>query len=69
MMQPVELRDRSDVALVARLYQPRYGRVVIERLVCARLMIVLEVRCQNSMQMCLGQDDHMVETLPANGSD
>jgi hypothetical protein len=47
----------------------RCGRIFPEGQMGPRAVVVDEVRCQDSVQMALAQDDHMVETFSAHRLD
>ena len=53
----------------ARLDGSSLGGVFLERQVSPAGMIVVDVFAQDSPEVALGEDDHVVETLAADGSD
>jgi hypothetical protein len=68
-MEPTDLRDRHHAPERGRLHLSRPWRVVCERLMRARDVVVTEVGVQESTEMRLVQDEEVVEALPADGAD
>ena len=45
------------------------GGVFLEPEVRSGPMVVLEVGCEDATEMCLADDDHVIEALASDGSD
>ena len=69
MMQSANFRERDDGSFCRRLDASCRRRVLLQGQMCARPMIVGEIRGQETSQMPLTEDDHVVQTLAPNGSD
>ena len=68
MVEPADLRQFDDLAHARRLDRPWLGRILAQREMRARLVIVRKVSFQNSMEMALAEDDHVVETFSTYGA-
>jgi len=68
MVSSADLRDGNDFALGRRFNAPRRGRVAIKGQVRPRVVIVIKVGSQDSLQVDLVQNDHVIKTLPAYGT-
>jgi transcriptional regulator with PAS, ATPase and Fis domain len=69
VVKSADLGQRGDAALVGQLDRARLGRILVEREVGARAVVVAEVAVQTTTKMSLVQDDHVVEKLAADGAD
>ena len=65
-MQSTEDRFGNDSAIFRRFDDPRNWSVVIQGLVRARGVVVVNVFREDPHQVCLVEDDDMVETIAAN---
>ena len=68
-MEPADLEHGSDGADFRELHGPRLGRVLGQRQVSARPVVILEVLGQHTAKMALVEHDDVVEALTTNGSD
>ena len=68
MVEPADLGQFDDLAHARRLDRPWLGRILAQREMRARLVIVRKVSFQNSMEMALAEDDHVVETFSTYGA-
>jgi hypothetical protein len=55
--------------VLGRLDGTRLGRILLEREVRSRAVVVAEITAQTTAEMSLAQDDHVVEKLAANRAD
>src|SRR5688572_30370014 len=69
MMKAANFRERDHVSFRRRLHASRRRRVLLQGEMCAGPMIIGDIRRQEPSQMPFAEDDHMVQTLAANGSD
>ena len=69
MMETPDLWNSCHSPYRARLDGSSLGGVFLERQVSSAGMIVVDVFAQDSPEVPLGEDDHVVETLAADGSD
>ncbi len=69
MVQTTDLGERNDLAAARRFHQPGIRRILPEGQVRARSVVVAEVAAQDSSQMVLVEDHHMVKALPPDGTD
>src|SRR6516165_1216004 len=69
MMQPADLRDCDDLALLRRFDLSWKWRVPLQGLMRARIVIIVQVIPQDSPQLVFTDDDQMIETLSANRAD
>jgi hypothetical protein len=65
MVQPAHFREGDDLAVARRLDPSWLGCVLGQAQVRAPSMIIGEITLQQATQVTLAQNDHMVETLPA----
>ena len=63
MVKPAEDRNGDDLALVRALDSSGDRGIAIERSVGAGGIVVLDILGQDSLEMPLTQDDHVVETV------
>lgn len=66
MVQPAHPRQSDHISAVHTRYLARYRRVLIQRKVSSRLVVVLQIVAQNALQVVLDQNDDMVNTTVAN---
>src|SRR5262247_2618412 len=66
VMQPTYLWDFPDRANLRPLDRPWHRTIHVQCPVCAPVIIVVEVLCQEPPQMALVQDDDMVQAFPAD---
>jgi hypothetical protein len=69
VMQAANLGDRDDRAELRRFDRPSIGCVLIEREMSAGLVVVGEVRGQDTAQVPLAGNDDMVQTLAPDRAD
>ena len=69
MMQPADLRDCDDLALLRRFDLSWNRRVSLPCLMRARIAIIVQVIPQDSAQVIFTDDDQMIATLSANRAD
>ncbi len=69
MMQPADLRDCDDLALLRRFDLSWSRRVSLQCLMRSRVVIIVQVIPQGSAQVIFTDDDQMIETLSANRAD
>jgi hypothetical protein len=67
MMQAANLRDRYYSTRRRLLHHSRLGRVLPQRQVRARLVIIGQKTFQVPQQRCFIENDQMVQALPSNG--
>src|ERR1022692_1193930 len=69
MVQAADLGQLDHLTGLGRHHCARRGRVLADRQMRARAIVVGEVGCEDSLQMALAEYDHMVETLAADRAD
>src|SRR5262245_768478 len=70
MMETANFRIRDDArAVLSRLCLPRRWRVLGQRKMCTRPLVVIDVSREHTPQVPLVQGDEMVQTLAPDGSD
>ena len=69
VMEATDLGDGDDVTNFRRLTRPGMRRILGQRQMGPCSMIVRDVSGQHAAQMRLAEDDDMIETLAAHGSD
>ena len=69
MVQPADLGPRHDTTGAGRLDGACLGRVLAEREVRSRALLIRDVRSKHLSEMPLVEDDHVVQTLEADGPD
>src|SRR5260370_37961940 len=67
-MQTAYLREGHDLACAGWLDRSWVRRVLGEREVRARAMVVREVRLEDRVEVGLAEDDDVVEAVAANGA-
>jgi hypothetical protein len=68
MVQSADLRDFHDSSGSHGLNWPTDRRVLVQRQMSPRALVVFEVRFQHSAQTFRIQNDHVIQTLAANRS-
>ena len=69
MMQAADLRDRHDLPDPARCDRAWVGAILVERKMRACSMVVVDVARQDAAQMARIEDDEVIQTLAADGTD
>jgi len=69
MMETAYLRDRHDASKFWRLHRSPLRRVLGQREMCSRPVIVRREGFHLPVQPRFVEDDHMIEALAANGTD
>src|SRR5262249_16883027 len=69
MVKSTDLWNLNYPARLGRLNGTDFWSVLIQRQVRARFVIIAEIVFEQSAQMAVIQDDHMIQTLATNGSD
>ena len=69
MMQAADFGNRDDRAELRPLDWPAVGRVLVEREVSARPVIVREVARQGTAQVPFAEDEDVIQTLASDRSD
>lgn len=67
MVQAAHLRKLDHVPLFWSLHWPRNRAVLRQRSMWTRVVIVLEVVLENFLEVAFADDDHSIQTLPADG--
>jgi hypothetical protein len=69
VVQTADLRNGDDPAALRPLDFPRNRRVVLQGLVTACPMIIIEEGRENSLEMAFVQNDDVIKAFAANGAD
>ena len=69
VMQPAHFSDFIGQTNIRPLDRPRHRTIHVQRPVCAPVMIILEVLGQETPQMSLMQDDHVIQACAAETPD
>jgi hypothetical protein len=69
MVKPADFGPRHDPSGAGRIDGASLGRVLAEREVGSRVLVVREVRSKHAPEMSLIEDDDVVQTLATDGSD
>ncbi len=69
MVEPAGLWELDDLTEFRRFDFPRLGGILAERKVRARSVVVTKVAAQDSSQMTLVEDHHVVQAFAPNGAD
>jgi hypothetical protein len=69
MMKPTYLGKRYDLSHLRRRYGPAIRRILPERKVASRTMVIIKIRNQMVPERNLIQDDDMVEAFSADRAD
>ena len=68
-MQTTDFGDRDDRAALRRLDWAAVGGVLVEREMCASVMVVREVADQDAAQVPFTEDENVIQTLPSDRTD
>jgi hypothetical protein len=63
MVQPADFGKLQDLARGGELDGPELGCILVEREVCARLMVIGEVAGQDAAQVSLAENEHVIQAL------
>jgi len=69
VVESANLRELNDPAELRTLRLSGLRRILVERKMRARSVVVAEVAAQNSPQMAFVENDHMVEAFAPDGTD
>lgn len=69
MVQPADVRDGANLAERRRLDLARQGGVAVERQMRAAVVVVVEIRDQDALQMVFAQHDDVIEALATDRAD
>ena len=69
MIKATNLRQGDNAAEFWWLYWPWFGRVLRQRKVSSRPVIVAKIAAQLTTKMSLAEHDHVVEEVPPDGTD
>ena len=69
MVEATDFANRDDPADFRLLNWPAVGRILVERQVRARLVVVREVASQGAAQVLFSEDDNVIQTLAPNRAD
>ena len=68
MMKPAFFGKRKDLSHLRRLRGPAIPRILPERKLASRNVVIIKIRNQMALERNLIQDDDMVEAFPADQS-
>ena len=68
-MQAADFWKLHDLARRGELDGPELGCILVEREVCARLMVIGEVAGQDAAQVPVAKDEHVIQTFASGGTD
>ena len=68
-MQTTDFGDRDDRAALRRLDWATVGGVLVEREMCARLMVIGKVSGQDTAKVSLAEDEHVIQALAPDRPD
>jgi hypothetical protein len=63
MVQPADFGTRHDLPRCGELDRPEVGRVLVEREVCARLMVIGKVTGQDAVEVSLAENEPVIQAL------
>jgi hypothetical protein len=69
MVEATLFANRGDPAEFRRLNWPAVGRILVERQVSVRPVVVREVASQDMTQVVFAEDDDVIQTLAPDGAD
>src|SRR5882672_7761920 len=69
MVEATDFANRDNPAEFRLLNWPAVGRILVERQVSARPVVVREVASQGTAEVLLAEDDDVIQTLTPNGAD
>lgn len=68
-MEPADLGNRDDWAVVGVRRRSRLRRVLVQGKMCAGLVVVGEIGFENPLELSIVQSDDMVQTFPSDRAD
>ena len=69
MVEAADFANRDDPAEFRPLNWPAMGRILVERQVSARPVVVREVASQGTAEVLFAEDDDVIQTLAPDGAD
>jgi hypothetical protein len=66
VVQAADFWKLHDLAHRGELNGPERGRILVEREVCARLMVIGEIAGQDAAQVSLAEDEHVIQTFASD---
>ena len=69
MVEATDFANRDNPAEFRLLNWPAVGRILVERQVSARPVVVREVASQGTAQVLFAEDKDMIQTLAPDGAD
>jgi hypothetical protein len=69
VVQAADFGKLHDLPCHRELDRPEVGRVLVQREVGTRLMVVAEVSGQDAAEVSLAEDEHVVQTLAPDRAD
>jgi len=69
MVEATDFANRDDLAEFRPLNWAAMGRILVEREVSTRPVVVREIASQNAAQMPFAKDKHVIQTLAPDGAD
>jgi hypothetical protein len=68
MVQAADFWKLHDFARRGELDGPELGCILVEREVCARLMVIGEVAGQDAAQVSVAKDENVIQTFASDGT-
>src|SRR5438093_13614489 len=69
MVEATDFANRDDPAEFRPLNSPAVGRVLVERKVSTRPVVVREVASQGTAQVSFAEDEDVIQTFATDGAD
>jgi hypothetical protein len=69
VVQAADFWKLHDLARRGELDGPELGCILVEREVCARLMVIGEVAGQDAAQVSLAEDENVIQTFASDRTD
>ena len=69
MVQAADFGELHDFACREDLDRPEIGRVLVQREVGPRLMVIDEIAGQDAAEVSLAEDEHMIQALTPDRAD
>ena len=69
MVEATDFANREDPAEFRPLDSPAVGRILVEREVSTRPVVVREVASQGAAQVSFAKDEDVIQTLAPDGAD
>jgi hypothetical protein len=69
VVQAADFGKLHDLARRGECDRPEVRCVLVEREVCARLMVVSEIAGQEAVEVSLAENEHMIQALAPDGPD